>query len=293
MTSFRFNFNISSEDQQEVEKSDRDNEPSPGQHCKEAIEIVCDRIPDIDKQQVESIVLGNDDQQMQYINAKYVEKFLTDNKECATSGLITAIENNSDLVPSVYEGGLKVWECSFDLVEYFQEQSIQFRGKNVIELGCGAGLPGIYALNKAAKRVDFQDYNEEVIRYVTVPNVFLNCSSKSPKQQIKKKCHFYAGDWSNMGNVLQDGGNNRYDFVLTSETIYSEESQDKLYKLIKGLLKENGVAYIAAKTIYFGVGGGTRAFEALVSNDNYFQCEVCKRITLGVNREILRLHRSP
>lgn len=35
----------------------------------------------------------------------------------------------------------------------------------------------------------------------------------------------------------------RYDVVLTSETIYSEESQEKLYKLIKGLLKANGVAY--------------------------------------------------
>jgi protein-histidine N-methyltransferase len=44
----------------------------------------------------------------------------------------------SDLVPGVYEGGLKTWECSLDLVEHLHElQSSSdlggFAGKRVIE----------------------------------------------------------------------------------------------------------------------------------------------------------------
>lgn len=41
---------------------------------------------------------------MQYINVRHVETYLASNQEYASSGLITAIENNTDLIPSVYEG---------------------------------------------------------------------------------------------------------------------------------------------------------------------------------------------
>ena len=45
----------------------------------------------------------------------------------------------SDLVPGVYEGGLKTWECSLDLVEYLHQlQSSSnfagFAGSRVLEV---------------------------------------------------------------------------------------------------------------------------------------------------------------
>ena len=45
--------------------------------------------------------------------------------------------NDSDLVSGVYEGGLKIWECSLDLVHYIINNSEIFKGKRVLELGCG------------------------------------------------------------------------------------------------------------------------------------------------------------
>lgn len=54
------------------------------------------------------------------------------------------IEAPSDLVPGVYEGGLKTWECSMDLVNYLHEQihggedekkETQFvKGKRILEV---------------------------------------------------------------------------------------------------------------------------------------------------------------
>ena len=82
-----------------------------------------------------------------------------------------------EVTPGVYEGGLQVWECSLDLVRYFQQHSIHLgssssspTGSNVnngnaerekpsaittptartcLELGCGHGLPGCWLLREA------------------------------------------------------------------------------------------------------------------------------------------------
>ena len=39
--------------------------------------------------------------------------------------------------------------------------------------------------------------------------------------------------------------------------------------------------YLAAKTHYFGVGGGTRSFEDMVKQRGEFNIEVCKTYTRG------------
>ena len=55
----------------------------------------------------------------------------------------------------MYEGGLKIWECSIDLAS-FVASDVNVKNCNVIELGCGAGLPGIVAALNGASRTDFQ-----------------------------------------------------------------------------------------------------------------------------------------
>ena len=52
----------------------------------------------------------------------------------------------SELISNV--GGFKIWECSLDLVAYLNEIVAQGYAlpPHVMELGCGHGLPGIYAL---------------------------------------------------------------------------------------------------------------------------------------------------
>ena len=43
-------------------------------------------------------------------------------------------------------------------MHYLHEADIDFTNKTVIELGCGAGLPGIFALKHGAAKVILQDY---------------------------------------------------------------------------------------------------------------------------------------
>lgn len=46
------------------------------------------------------------------------------------------VEAPSDLVPGVYEGGLKTWECSVDLVDHLNSASEtqDIRGERVLEV---------------------------------------------------------------------------------------------------------------------------------------------------------------
>ena len=193
---------------------------------------------------------------------------------------------HSDLIPGMYEGGLKVWECAFDLVHYLSELECDFTGKSVLELGCGAGLPGIFALTKGAKNVHFQDYNPEVIDCTTVPNVLFN--SEAGDKDIEHKVKFYCGDWSKLTSELVGGS--KYDVILTSETIYSLDSQPKLLAVLKQLSRQKtGVVYVAAKSFYFGVGGGVESFSQLVREDGTFCVSTCKEIQASVPRIILKL----
>ncbi|KAJ8024474.1 Histidine protein methyltransferase 1-like [Holothuria leucospilota] len=191
--------------------------------------------------------------------------------------------NHSDLIPNVYEGGLKVWECSLDLVQYLKEARVPLEGLHILDLGCGAGLPGIFALQQNAAQVCFQDFNKEVLNYLTIPNVRLNIGDRD----ISETCQFISGDWGQIGDDLI--ASNRFDVILTSETIYNTDSVPSLYTLMKRTLKPEGMILVAAKTHYFGVGGGTRLFEEYIQKQLDFRIEVCKKITEGVQREILQM----
>lgn len=59
----------------------------------------------------------------------------TPSSEVSTNAL-AFVEAPSDLVPGVYEGGLKTWECSIDLAGYLAGLVPNFdaRGKRVIEV---------------------------------------------------------------------------------------------------------------------------------------------------------------
>ncbi|XP_010527454.1 PREDICTED: histidine protein methyltransferase 1 homolog [Tarenaya hassleriana] len=215
---------------------------------------------------------------------------------------------NSDLVPGVYEGGLKLWEGSIDLVKILEKEvhngNLPFSGKRVLELGCGHGLPGIYSCLKNADAVHFQDFNAEVLRCLTIPNLNANLSEKSASASTSgsSEVRFFSGDWSAVHQLLphiNDGENNinggkasGYDIILMAETIYSISGQQSLYGLIKKCLAcPNGVVYMAAKKYYFGVGGGTRQFLSMIERDGVLASTLVSEITDGSSnvREVWKL----
>ncbi|XP_026165319.1 histidine protein methyltransferase 1 homolog [Mastacembelus armatus] len=110
---------------------------------------------------------------LHFLNETVFEKTALE-REDREKILSRTAEQRSDLISGVYEGGLKVWECTYDLLELLEKNGETFGGKRVLDLGCGAGLLGILAVKRGARQVHFQDYNSTVIEQLTVPNVILN-----------------------------------------------------------------------------------------------------------------------
>ncbi|CAN1228361.1 Histidine protein methyltransferase 1 homolog [Linum grandiflorum] len=197
---------------------------------------------------------------------------------------------NSDLVPGVYEGGLKLWEGSLDLVKALRSEirkgELSFSRKKVLELGCGHGLPGIYACLEGAMAVHFQDFNAEVLKCLTIPNATTNLSSTEVNN--KTKVRYFAGDWSQIHQCLPHD----YDVILMAETIYAVSAQPSLYELVKKCVKRpGGVVYMSAKKYYFGVGGGTRQFLSMVEKDGVMAASLVAEVADGSSnvREVWKL----
>ncbi|XP_054836805.1 histidine protein methyltransferase 1 homolog [Eublepharis macularius] len=223
--------------------------------------------------------------------------------------LIKSISSHSDLITGVYEGGLKIWECTFDLMDYILEAEVQFARKVVLDLGCGAGLLGITALKGNAEKVHFQDYNSMVIEEITLPNVLVNCICQNDdsggitdsslqnlqerdfNQDLIFKCKFFSGEWSGFYTLLLNSNIPlaKYDLILTSETIYNPDYFEALHDTLSKLLKATGCIYLASKAHYFGCGGGVLLFTTFVEKKNVFKARTVKIIDKGLKRFIIEL----
>lgn len=160
-----------------------------------------------------------------------------------------------DLVPGVYEGGYKLWEGGIDLAEYIyahhSNDGTFTENTKVLELGAGHGIPGIMAARCGAKHIALHDFNEEVIRDVTAINVAWNVESSI-------NVRYFIGGWNSLAELLQSDA--KFDVILSAETVYATLQIQSLAKCIVTLLKPGGVAWVAGKSYYFGVGGGMDEF---------------------------------
>lgn len=229
----------------------------------------------------------------------------------SSSNLLAGLEN-TDLQTNVYEGGYKTWECSLDLVKFLLDRGPRkdlddlVRVQHIVELGCGSAVPSLllfqYALkNKLNMIFTLADYNEDVIRLVTLPNLVLAWAAAlsaedsttlfpdgnplldadeehgdlyltpeilaSFKQQLQSTgiaLNLLSGSWTPTPTFLDliSSTPELNTFILGSETIYSPASLSAFAETIVALMKRvrTGKAVVAAKRVYFGVGGSVDKF---------------------------------
>ena len=196
----------------------------------------------------------------------------------------TTVPENTDLISGKYEGGIKIWECDYDLLEFLPSiYDDSWKNKNVLDMGCGHGLPGIYLLLKGINEICFQDFNKEVLDHIT--KSYINQLSDNFGLNFKKNVNYRYGDW---GLFQYD---KKFDIIISGDTLYNNENYEKIYNLIKNNLNKNGEAYFASKRFYFGVGGGSSEFRQYI-NDRYdFNITQVKQIKDGINniRVILKI----
>lgn len=138
------------------------------------------------------------------------------------------------------------------------------------------------------------DYNPSVLQLVTVPNILLSwaqlCSGSSWDPEGELDIHddllhafrtgleqqnielsFYSGAWGpafiqliNSTPNSQNGASDAPLLILGAETIYSPMALNSFTESLMEILelqgREEGTALVAAKKVYFGVGGSIEDF---------------------------------
>ncbi|KAG6332339.1 hypothetical protein ID866_6749 [Astraeus odoratus] len=239
------------------------------------------------------------------------------------------LDNPSDLVPLVYEGGLKTWECSLDLVTYLSSVDVIATNSRVLEIGCGTAIPTLYILHNIFSspvtegsqfHIHLQDYNTAVLQLVTIPNLILTWYHSPAAQTFRSQdskdkaeaelnitfelltafkeslkiyginIRLFSGSWDYFDLGVSGG---KYNIVLTSETIYSPESLPTLVGLMRDSCvedPENYLCLVAAKVVYFGVGGGVSEFIRCVEeNDQRARVETVLEKKSGVGRKVMNI----
>jgi protein-histidine N-methyltransferase len=256
--------------------------------------------------------------------------------------LISGLDTG-DLSSGLYEGGFKTWECALDLAAFVANHIALTRDRDlrVIELGAGSGVPSLAILRHAwgrtrlgNERIKFTlcDYNEEVLKLVTMPNLLLSwwefCGSRGDttvrrnsfgeadlddinddmSRKFIEDCKsngvsfdFVSGGWGpSFVDLVGNSPMSEADLtprqhnviILASETIYSPASLATFVDTVVGLLralKSGGMAFVAAKRIYFGVGGGVPEFVQEIRKVGGSVKEVINITDRGVGRVILEI----
>ena len=229
-----------------------------------------------------------------------------------------------DIRKSVYEGGLKPWECSTDLIIQLHsmiasgELAIQDLGC-VIEIGCGTAFPAEYIFaeyiksgSKDGLRIILTDYNHTALRLASVPNMLITWArlalSKEELETLQPDIpvlnsdeeiiftgdllkRFYkdmearnviinlvSGCWGRkfldiVHDLIRENPGSRNMLVLTSETIYQPENLPVVAEILLDLknspsYSQRTLSMVAAKDIYFGVGGSIVEFERYLKSKN-------------------------
>ncbi|PBP26194.1 hypothetical protein BUE80_DR002863 [Diplocarpon rosae] len=204
-----------------------------------------------------------------------------------------------DVKTGVYEGGFKSWESSVDVVKVLHQRTGE-RGHSgkVLELGCGTALPSLAVFqwllqntrSSAPLSLGLADYNPTVLQLVTLPNILLSWAQVMRKEAWESegeleldeevikdfltsletrhiRLSFFSGAWGTEFAQLvkkEMASPSSWLTIIGAETIYSPAALNSFAETLMILLDtmpdDERRSLVAAKKVYFGVGGSMEDF---------------------------------
>ena len=122
----------------------------------------------------------------------------------------------------------ELWPSALGLSEFMVKNPELLEGRNILEIGCGLGLPGIVA-GKLGGKVTMTDYIQEAVDFAAY-NWSLNSDDD---------CVSYLLDWR---NPKVDA---KADVLLASDLAYESRSFESLNASFKRVLKEDGIILLS------------------------------------------------
>jgi hypothetical protein len=197
-------------------------------------------------------------------------------------------------------------------------------------MGCGTALPSLVVFqwqlsdgsSSPGLNLSLADYNPSVLQLVTLPNILLSwakiqsgaswkpegeldidakllCAFKDGLKTHGIKLSFFSGAWGpefvqHVGSVPKADSSSL--LVLAAETIYSPAALSSFTESLMNILDiedgDEGSALVAAKMVYFGVGGSIEDFSnAVRARDGLV--EHIREELVGIRRAVVGIKKSP
>jgi len=130
--------------------------------------------------------------------------------------------------------GLDIWPAAVILCEYLSQNENLVRGKKIIELGAGVGLPCLVAGKIGAKEAYISDYDAKVVRHAHENAI--ECG-------LGHVCQGCLLDWTNECIVPEH--REAFDVILAADVMYISQIMPDFVRTIDALLDpEQGIVII-------------------------------------------------
>ena len=124
--------------------------------------------------------------------------------------------------------GVALWPSAIALAHELVARADALRGRQVLELGAGTGLPGIVAASFGARVV--QTDRQQAAMHV--------CSGNGRRNSIRT-IEYRQADWTTWEDF------NLYDYILGSDILYAEKMQPHLRRIFESNLAASGIVLLA------------------------------------------------
>ena len=146
-----------------------------------------------------------------------------------TNALVDAIDPATFAVDERLPYWAEIWASSIALAEWVTEMD-PANGHQVLELGCGLGLPGIAAAAMGAT-VTLTDYEDDALLFSRC-NALENLETKT----VDATMRFVNLDWRKPNLDRQ------YSLVLGADIVYERKNFSALLSVVRAALKHDGIA---------------------------------------------------
>ncbi|KAF8873886.1 putative methyltransferase-domain-containing protein [Infundibulicybe gibba] len=122
--------------------------------------------------------------------------------------------------------GHHLWNAARAFATYLDENSELYRGRTVLELGAGGGLPSLVAVKNGASKVVMTDYPDAEL----IANMELNVRENTP-QSLRERVVVQGYIWGHpIHRLIASNPSPAFGLIILSDLVFNHSQHDALLK---------------------------------------------------------------